>query len=120
MIRMFTSPTQVLGKEGEQVAVKWLEKQGYRVVDRNVNNIFGEIDIIAQKGHTCYFFEVKTGRQGSWFNPAENLTQVKIRKFLISCEHYALVHTIKEYHAQGIVVLTSEGREPIVEIFDIA
>lgn len=111
MIRVFTSKTQALGEKGEDAAAKWLLEQGFILVERNVAGKYGEIDIVAQKGSTHYFFEVKAGKSGSWFNPAENLTQAKLRKFLISVEHYALTHTISEYRAQGIVVLLGQSGE---------
>lgn len=121
MIRVFTSPTQALGQEGECIAVKWLETQGFMVVERNVSNKFGEIDVITQKGRIYYLFEVKTGRQGGWFNPAENLTKAKLRKFLISCEYYALSKQIKDYRVQGISVLIpkNEHSNPVIEVLDL-
>lgn len=119
MIRVFTSKTQALGKEGEDIAAKWLVTQGFTVFERNISNKFGEIDIVARKGKIYYFFEVKTARGGSWFNPAENLTPAKLRKFVISCEYYALTHHIEEYRIHGILV-TMGSQSPKVEIIDIS
>lgn len=105
MIRIFTSKTQVLGEKGEDAAVILLKKQGFSIVERNAANTFGEIDIVAKKKGTTYFFEVKAGKLGGFINPAENLTPAKLRKVFISAEHYALVHNIREYRVQGIIVL---------------
>jgi len=118
MIRVFTSKTQAFGEIGEEVAVRYLKAQGFSIIDRNVANKYGEIDIVAKKGSVTYFFEVKTGRKGGWLNPAENLTKEKLRKFLISVEHYCLMNRIKDYRAQGVVVLMGAG-EPVVEILDL-
>ena len=120
MIRVFTSKTQALGEQGEDAAVTWLKKQGYTIMERNVANKFGEIDIVAKKKGIMYFFEVKAGRAGSYFNPAENLTHAKLRKFLISVEHYALVQRITDYRVQGIIVLLGQTRESTVELIDLA
>ena len=120
MIRVFTSATQVLGEKGEDEAVLWLKKQGYKIVDRNVANKYGEIDIVAKKKGIVYFFEVKAGKSGSLFNPAENLTEAKIRKFLISVEHYVFLNRIKEYRVQGIVVLLGLKSEVVnIQILDL-
>ena len=47
------------GKIGEDDAVRWLEGQGYRVVERNVVNHGGEIDVVARDGDTVCFVEIK-------------------------------------------------------------
>lgn len=47
------------GKIGEDDAVSWLERQGYRVVERNVVNHAGEIDVVAREGETLCFVEIK-------------------------------------------------------------
>ncbi len=89
------------------------------VIERNISNKFGEIDIIARKGRRIYFFEVKTGKRGSFVNPAENLTKEKLRKFLISVEHYALVHKVQDYLVQGIIVIL-DGDDTHIEIIDLS
>jgi putative endonuclease len=119
MIRIFTSKTQQSGEKGEREAVSFLKKQGFSIIERNVPNKFGEIDIVAKKKGEYRFFEVKAGKQGSWINPAENLSKDKIRKFLVSVEHYCLMHGIKRYKAQGIIVLQSTAGAYTVETIDL-
>jgi putative endonuclease len=55
-----------LGKEGEELAVRFLKKEGYRIIDKNYRTPFGEIDIIADDGGVLVFVEVKT-RSGDVF-----------------------------------------------------
>ncbi len=121
-MKQFTSKTQKIGEIGEEKACEFLMKHGFTVLERNVANKFGEIDIVAKSHGTHYFFEVKTGRKGGWLNPAENLTKEKLRKFLISVEHYCLLKGIKDYNAQGIVVILEkiDPQSPAkVELIDI-
>ena len=120
-MKQFTSKTQKTGEIGENMACMFLMKHGFTILERNVANKFGEIDIVAKSHGTHYFFEVKTGRQGGWLNPAENLTKEKLRKFLISVEHYCLTKKIKNFHVQGIVVLLpkSPTGTTIVELIDL-
>ena len=47
------------GKLGEAIAVKYLIGKGYRVLGKNWNCRWGELDIIASKGDTTVFVEVK-------------------------------------------------------------
>lgn len=57
------------GKAGEDDAVRWLESQGFRIVERNVVNHGGEIDLVARDGETLCFVEVKA-RASDAYGPA--------------------------------------------------
>jgi len=52
----------IVGKLGEEITAKWLEKQNYKIIAQNWRCREGEIDIIAQKkaGNNLTFVEVKT------------------------------------------------------------
>ncbi len=60
MPKIFTSETQKVGEIGENVAVKYLLKHGFIVLDRNYTRKWGEIDIVAEKDKKLYFIEVKS------------------------------------------------------------
>ena len=49
-----------LGKKGEQLAVDYLIKEGYKIEERNWRFQKAEIDIIASKQETIISVEVKT------------------------------------------------------------
>ena len=49
-----------VGDFGEEITAEYLEKNGYRILDRNYSKPFGEIDIIAIKDDLIAFVEVKT------------------------------------------------------------
>lgn len=55
-----TTEKQVVGKIGEDIAVKYLKNKGFTVIERNYLKKCGEIDIIAQKGADLHFIEVKS------------------------------------------------------------
>lgn len=77
-----------LGILGEEAAVKYLEKNGYEILDRNFKNDFGwrlgEIDIVAKdkKENELVFVEVKTREYNKYKNtlPEENITYQKLKK----------------------------------------
>jgi len=48
-----------IGELGEDIACKYLEKKGFRILDRNYRKKWGELDIVAQKGNIYHFVEVK-------------------------------------------------------------
>lgn len=48
------------GDLGEDLAVKFLEKKGYKIIERNYWRPWGEIDIITEKNKNLHFIEVKS------------------------------------------------------------
>ena len=69
-----------LGREGEQVAVEYLERAGLRVLDRNWRCAEGEIDIVAAERQVMVVCEVKT-RSGTGFGtPLEAITRQKLAR----------------------------------------
>lgn len=60
-----------IGDFGEEITSNYLEKNGYRILDRNYSKPFGEIDIIAIKGDMISFVEVKTRKSDDFAYAAE-------------------------------------------------
>jgi putative endonuclease len=50
---------------GEQLAAEHLERQGFRIVERNYRTRWGELDIVAFDGQVMAFVEVKTRRMAA-------------------------------------------------------
>jgi len=51
---------QKIGQLGEDHACTYLEKNGYKIIERNYLKKWGEIDIVTKKGNKIHFVEVKT------------------------------------------------------------
>lgn len=84
-----TSRDRAFGDRGEDEAVRFLKKQGYRIVERNVELGIGEIDIVATEGDVLCFIEVKTRRSGTGARrPGSNLTESKKRKLERAVRRY--------------------------------
>lgn len=58
-----------LGRRGEEVAVAYLRRKGYLILERNYRTRQGEIDVIARRRGTLVFVEVKTARSLSFGFP---------------------------------------------------
>ena len=71
-----------LGKEGEDLAVAFLIKKGYQIIERNWRFKKAEIDIIAKKENTLIMVEVKT-RSTSFFGDPQEFIKKKQKKSLI-------------------------------------
>lgn len=69
--KIVTFSTKLFGSNGEDIAVSYLKKEGYKIVERNYRASRGEIDIIAYDGERLAFIEVKARRnkkfgEGQW------------------------------------------------------
>ena len=67
-----------LGQAGEKMAEVFLRKQGYRILERNYQTPYGEIDLIAREARETVFIEVRTRRGTDFGTPIESLTRNKI------------------------------------------
>ena len=77
-----------IGKHGEHIAEKILKKQGYKIIERNFNTRFGEIDIIAQDGEYICFVEVRMRKTDSYGTPAETIDKYKREKLIHAARIY--------------------------------
>lgn len=84
--------TRDLGILGEDLAVNFLKKNGYKTLQRNFRSKFGEIDIVAQDKDTLVFVEVKTRWSEKFGLPEEAITSWKIKRMTRACQYYKLLH----------------------------
>ncbi|HEY3381900.1 MAG TPA: YraN family protein [Vicinamibacterales bacterium] len=77
-----------LGKSGEDLACRELERRGYAILARRYRTRFGEIDIVARDGPTIVFIEVKARTSDRYGDPAEAVTLHKQAKVTAMAEDY--------------------------------
>ena len=83
-----------IGSIGEDMAVEFLKSRGVKILERNYQNRFGEIDIIGREDNTLLFIEVKYRKNESFGYPLEAVgfaEREKIRKmarFFLNENHY--------------------------------
>lgn len=77
-----------IGKRGEIEAALFLEKKGYKVLDRNYRCRYGEIDLVARDGHTVVFIEVKTRGSDRFGAPLASVDAKKQKKILLTSQFY--------------------------------
>lgn len=86
------SQRQRLGKIGEDLACRYLQKHGFQILERNFKKRYGELDIVALDQGTLVFVEVKT-RIGRTFGlPEEAITPWKLREVIKTSQFYKMLH----------------------------
>lgn len=110
---------QELGHKGEDIALKFLEEKGYKLVARNYNcPRWGELDLVMRDGKYLVFVEVRTKRNTVHGTPIESIDYSKRRQI----EKMATTFFTKEkippetfcrFDVVGIV-LPNNG-EPVIE-----
>lgn len=77
-----------VGDRGEDLAYQYLNKLGYKILERNFRIRGGEIDIIAKDREYLVFIEVKTRYSHDFGLPVDSITPWKIRYLLKAAKFY--------------------------------
>jgi putative endonuclease len=102
------------GKEGEQIAVDFLLKQGYSIKYRNYRYLKSEIDIIVQKSDVLAIVEVRSRSTDFIENIAETITKKKIGLLVLGADHYVTENELDvEVRFDVITILKNK------EVFEI-
>ncbi len=108
---------RLLGAWGEAKAAEYLRKNGYKILASRFQCRFGEIDLIAQKGNTLVFVEVKLRKSGNFALAREFVNPHKQDRIRMSASIYLSRHpsnrkarfdVIELYAPQGIQSETLE------------
>lgn len=111
----------ILGREGEDEAVKYLEKKGYRVIERNFLCRQGEIDIIAIDNNYIVFIEIKTRTSNEYGLPSESVTTKKIKHIKKAIQYYLYKRNLENENIRVdvIEIYAKEGKYLINHIRQI-
>jgi putative endonuclease len=80
------------GNIGENLAVEFLQKNGFNILERNWRSKHLEIDIIASKNHQLIFVEVKTRRSLAFGYPEESINKIKMKRLRLAASVYQFKH----------------------------
>jgi len=106
---------QKLGQDGEDSAVSFLRKNGYRILHRNWRSGKKEIDIVAENSDYVVFVEVKT-RSGRFLSDAQlTVSKEKQRLLLLAAESYIQRYNINKESRFDIVTIVTNGKSEEIE-----
>ena len=109
-----------VGAKGEQIAVKFLKKSGYKILQRNYRCKLGEIDIVCYDHGTIAFVEVKTRHSDTYGPPELSVTEVKKRQIVKIALHYVAEKKIegRDFRFDVVSVFhTPMKKQPEITLF---
>ena len=100
-----TNNTRAIGKYGEHLAALHLYNKDYQIVERNYHcSTYGELDIIAQKGGTICFVEVKSHRKKGPEPPETSVDRKKMEQLGKIADAYLYENPYSDYNCRFDVI----------------
>lgn len=113
--------SRAVGKRGEELAGQYLTERGYKILVRNYHGSRGEIDLIAMRGGTLLFVEVKYRRDLEQGHPAEAITPRKLAHFRSAVTEFLLSGEAPPFSAlkfDAVCIIEFPGQPPSIELFE--
>ena len=104
---MSKKENKITGNIGESFACEYLEKNNYKILERNFVSYRGEIDIIALENNEIVFIEVKTRTQTYCGTPSESVNMRKEKQLYKVAEYYLYLNNL----------LDAKVRFDVIEIY---
>jgi len=106
LVKTFSSSTQKIGKIGENIASRYLEMNGFVILERNYTKKWGEIDIVARKTGVIHFIEVKSVSHETTgeYRPEEQVHNLKQARLMRIIKTYISAHRIGEWQFDLVCV----------------
>ncbi|MFP4844733.1 YraN family protein [Winogradskyella sp. PE311] len=104
-----------LGKQGEQLAVDFLIKNNYEIIERNYRFDKAEVDIIAKKENILAIVEVKTRSTLDFGNPQDFVKPKQIKNLVKAVDEYVTENDLDIEVRFDIIAIVKEKEKFIIE-----
>lgn len=104
-----------LGKKGEQLAVDFLLKNDYDIIERNYRFEKAEVDIIAKKNDVLAIVEVKTRSTADFGDPQDFVKPKQIKNLVKAVDEYVTVNDLDVEVRFDIIAIVKEGKGYSIE-----
>ena len=108
-----------IGANGEALAASWLQKKGYGIIHQNWRYRHLEIDIIALRGNTLHFIEVKTRTNIQFGYPEQFIKKQKMRFLKNATAMYQLNHPKWKQIQFNVIAITLSNPIEILFLEDV-
>jgi putative endonuclease len=95
---------KTIGDYGEDIACKFLISKGYKIIDKNFRNRFGEIDLICFKNNVLTFTEVKTRYYSNYGLPKEAVNFNKRKNIILLSKFFISNNNFKDFFIRFDVI----------------
>lgn len=95
---------KTIGDYGEDIACKFLISKGYKIIDKNFRNRFGEIDLICFKNNILTFTEVKTRYYSKYGLPKEAVNFNKRKNIILLSKFFISNNNFKDFFIRFDVI----------------
>lgn len=96
--------SHITGRVGEELAIKYLQNKGYKIIEKNFQCRQGEIDIIAKDKDEIVIIEVKTRKCLEYGKPAEAVNETKKKHIYKATEYYLYIKKLEKAYVRIDVI----------------
>jgi putative endonuclease len=104
-----------LGKLGEELAIDFLLKNDYKILEKNYRYLKAEVDIIALKKDTLAVVEVKTRSTDYFGNPQDFVNPKKIKLLLSAIDNYVVERDLEVEVRFDIIAIIHQNKTTKIE-----
>ncbi|HNZ84531.1 MAG TPA: YraN family protein [Candidatus Woesebacteria bacterium] len=103
------------GKEGEEIARKFLVQKGFRLIESNYSNKLGEIDLIMLDKEVLVFVEVKLKIGDKFGSPEEMISKYKLSQIRRVAETFLVLNPdiskrLVKYRIDAVCIVLNEDK----------
>jgi putative endonuclease len=112
-----SSPRQIFGNYGEQLAAAYLQQKGYQFEAANWRCPHGELDLVLRLDEMVVFVEVKTRHNTSTAPAFVSITPRKRERLIASAHAYLTAHDLDEatWRIDAIAIAIPRKGQPIID-----
>lgn len=104
-----------IGKYGEDIVCRYLEKNGYNILCRNFKTDNSEIDIISEYKGEIIFIEVKTRTSKQYGFPIESVNKLKKKHIISATKYYIYKNSLENKNIRfDIFEVYIHGKENVI------
>lgn len=110
-----------IGAAAEDSAIKYLNRNGLQLIDRNFRSKYGEIDLVMKHADCMVFVEVRYRKSKDFLNPLESINKKKVNN-IINCSKYYIqkLKTDLDIYRFDIISITGNLEAPDIDWYQSA